>query len=355
MIGYLIIRRRNARIARRVLYVGGAFTIVYLVAYAGTGYSIGGGSFLTFQSGVQRTNPDGGTALYIEHIRFANGTITVIIQNYANGNSQLGRILVDNTTGSQVFDPSTAVYALYANPCDQSGPCGSGTASAHGFQLAGYVYANNTKVILTPNTQYYSLTVGPYPSETTVTLPYHYVAGYRYWIVLQDPNNNNYDIAYNIPSSTASGVSTVQTVTSGTITSSGVTITGVSFLSQGSVQFTLWNYNPTFANINYIVVYDGHTFYYYARPCPGGVVANCGTNPNQGSWTFELAFYIQSNGTTVRPTADVFVATTFNPDAGPGYVSVSFNWQPNTSYVVFQALNATTAIPSTSMTVSSPG
>lgn len=202
LIGYLSVKERNLKVAKRLLYVGAAFSVIYLVSFAAIDLYIIGGTLVPFQppGGGQRTNPDGGTGLYIEHVRFINGTITLIIQNYANSNSQIGRILVDNTTGSQTFDANTALYAIYGWTCAPISPCASATSSSYGLQFAGYIYANNTKIEQSPNTAFYSLSVGSYPSTITVTLPYHYVSGYRYYVFVQDQNDNTVDGAYNIPS-----------------------------------------------------------------------------------------------------------------------------------------------------------
>ncbi len=342
LIGYLGIRGRNTRIARRVLLVGGAFTIVYLVAYAGIGSSMTGSNFLNFQSGSHRTNPDGGTALYIEHIRFANGTITVVIQNYANGNSELGRILVDNTTGSQVFDPNTAVYADYGNPCNPNGPCGFATGASNGFQLAGYIYANNTKSILTPNTQYYSVTIGPYPAETTVTLPYHYVAGYRYWIVLQDPNNNNYDIAYNIPSSSASTVNTIQTAITSTVPPAGLYIASVVFGGE-NVTVSVSNSGGGTPIVGYgntgqiarwfgsIIIFNGTLYSRWAWSCPPS--DSCSTAP--GPWRY---FTFEGTSTTLDVPWNQGPGTYYGaPMTVGGLTSVplTYKWTPGATYQVY--------------------
>ncbi len=203
VVGYLSIKDKNLKVAKRLLYVGAGFTVVYLVAFASVDASILGtapASVTAQQStGKLGVNPDGGTGLYIAHIRFVSGGIDIVIENYAASSDEIGRIAIANSTSSQTLNESTAVYAIYGWPCNPSGPC-TAASSMFEFQLAAYIDANNTKDILNASASYSNLSVAPYPTTITVFIPCQYFTGYKYYVIVQDPNDVTQDLAWNAPS-----------------------------------------------------------------------------------------------------------------------------------------------------------
>ncbi len=215
LVGYFSVKDKNLKTAKRLLYVGGGFTVLYLIAFASIDASILGTSppsVSTQQStGKVGMNPDGGPGLYIEHIRFVNGAIDIVIENYASGNSELGRIAIVNTTTSQglISEPATIelqallnyTWATYGWPCNPAGSCSAASTSTYEFQLGAYISANNARTEVISNGPFEYFPVGPYPTTITVVIPYHYFAGYRYFVIVQDQNDVTQDLAWNAPAS----------------------------------------------------------------------------------------------------------------------------------------------------------